>query len=281
MGSVLADPRIELRHWFAEVADPKASIFLRWNGCNLRPPETGRRLAHPARSLDSKSVYSDMWYTLSCADWFYCDLSLAAAVDDDSADWTLCDEDAERTLYHGTTFWALCAICKAGAFIPGPNGHSKCGKHYKGAFGSTSFGEASRRADPTRVRIGFRLHMSSLPVVLEMRATNLVRYHKNRHDVFVCPGKEGSRHPGVRIARAHFNWRLVTQFHDLGSPLKIQIMDAYGFECQCGQGNPSFQCCGKLSVSPWADGWQRSKKGYYYCPDCIHLAVGTSYPMHL
>ena len=74
-------------------------------------------------------------------------VSVAQVAEEVSKDyeWSLLeDEDGfEHTLYHGTTWANLLGILSAGGFIPGENGHSKCRKYYRGAFGSSSLGEAS------------------------------------------------------------------------------------------------------------------------------------------
>ena len=110
----------------------------------------------------------------------------------DAYAWHVQEEDGlECTLYHGTTWYNLLGILSAGGFIPGQNGHSKCRKHYRGAFGSSCLGEAAMRADITRhAKDAKKAGMNcvgafAMPVVLEMKACTLVRYHKSRRDVFV------------------------------------------------------------------------------------------------
>lgn len=225
-----------------------------------------------------------MWWFLKAADWYSAEVTTVAQVAgsvSEDFEWGVQEEDGfEHTLYHGTTFYNLLGILSAGGFIPGENGHSKCRKHYKGAFGSSSLGEASMRADSSRH--GTPIRAFAMPVVLEMKACTLVRYHKNSKSVFVVPGETGKLHPGVRIAKVHFKWSLVQNFWRLGlSDPERQLHAFYGVECLCGQGNPGFNGCGKVMtpdgrsvrddngrVAP-GEWFGKTNKGYRYCQNCL------------
>ena len=244
---------------------------------------------------DGCSVYSDMWWQLTAADWYTVTvISLVQIMEEEgmSYDWGVQeDEGMNHVLYHGTTFYNLLGILSAGGFIPGENGHSKCKKYYTGAFGSSSLGEATMRADITRH--GNPIRAFAMPVVLEMKACTLVRYHKHSKSVFVVPGEVDKLHPGVRIAKVHFRWSLVQNFWRLSfSDPERELQNRYGKEVLCGQGNPTFSGCGQVmssdgravrdtegnvatscSPGPW---FHRTRKGYYYCERCFAIVQGRS-----
>ena len=76
--------------------------------------------------------------------------------------------------YHGTNADVCFRILKCGAFIPGPNGHTKGKSHFKGCFGSREFSVASFRGDQTRglsSEVDGSYSFSCCPLVLELEAS--------------------------------------------------------------------------------------------------------------
>ena len=139
------------------------------------------------------------------------------------------------------------------------------------------------RVDITRH--GIPVQALAMPVVLELRASTLVRYHKYRHDVFVVPGEQGKLHPGVRVAKVHFHWPLVQNLWRLsisdpapgpglpnsGDTCAAQTVPPnpekalhrlYGIQVLCSQGNRSFRGCGQV-MSIDALGRRRPVRDFY------------------
>ena len=130
-----------------------------------------------------------------------------------------------QTRFHGTNFAALIMIARTGGFIPGLNGHGLRGRYFQGCFTATTLGQALERCDSLRVRDhNGRLRASSMPIVLEMDAINVQRYHRHRIDLGVTSGLPGKVIAGVRIKKVHVNWRLVETFWEYrGGPINVPL----------------------------------------------------------
>jgi hypothetical protein len=114
-----------------------------------------------------------------------------------------------------------------------------------------------------------------MPVVVELRAVGLKRYHPHLKDLQVVPGTPGFFVTGVKVTRVHINQRLFVNFQKLtqmkqkGSPVALSGV--------CGSGSESFTTCGctlteeflsrRRSYVPgkW---YKSSSHGHVYCPNC-------------
>ena len=187
-------------------------------------------------------------------------------------------DDPTETFYHGTTSYSAWRILQSGAFIPGPNGYTKCKKHFKGCFGSKLFEIAEMRGDQTRVIEDDGIYsFRSCPVVLELEATcaHLRRYkrgHKHTHLV-VLPGEPGSFLPGIVLKAVHWNVRFVRQYLALHNPqtrIKIQSQGGVFVSC-CGEGRQrnDFQSCGAWGFAPLSQDPHFVRQGkYMMCHKC-------------
>ena len=126
------------------------------------------------------------------------------------------------------------------------------------------------------------VHPCAMPCVLELRVSDLRRYHISRRDVFVTPGIEGQVIRIIRIVRVHVNRRYVMNFRALDSELAAATMVSTrtfgnGLQKLCGGGSPSFGTCGLPIPDSWREqAWYRSNKGYIYCPICAKRVTHTT-----
>jgi hypothetical protein len=179
------------------------------------------------------------------------------------------------TLYHGTIAKCAYSIVKIG-FLPGPNGHVKNRKYYKGAFMSKGFSPACYRSDMTRhVEADNIYNFSSCPCVLELRTSSarLVNYHRHNPDLFVLPGSRGKALQGLRVEAIHFNKRFVQNYRALhSSSLRAQIVARGGVvEVMCGGRRQlsDFSTCGKVSFDPWTEFVKLGQA--WVCRECYAL----------
>ena len=259
-----------------------------WQRAGLVPcaARLGPFAQHEAKN-GGLSGYSDQWHDLRAKDWYSGEAHYALAVsrgdaDSFAFDFTDC-ADCQRT-FHGTTFKSLINILKAGGLVAGPNGHTFRGRHYKGVFQSAYLGEAFQRSDPGQgMDERGVVHPCAMPCALELRVSDLHRFHKSRRDLYVTPGEEGQLLRIIRIVRVHFNWRYVRNFSALTSEHARYVMRAdmphkHGLTKLCGGGSPSFGTCGALIPEHWwlRGAWRQSRNGYVYCPYCAKRVMDES-----
>lgn len=181
----------------------------------------------------------------------------------------------DMTLFHGTIAKCAHQITQIG-FLPGPNGHVKNKRYYKGAFMARDFSTACFRGDMTRhIRADGIYDFESCPCVLEMRTSSALvkNFHKHNPDLFVLPGCQGKVLQGLRIEAIHFNSRFVQNYRALhSSELRLELKSNGGvLACICGGGRQmnDFCSCGKVSFDPWRDFKKLGK--FYVCHDCYEL----------
>ena len=245
-----------------------------WSRAGVVPlaARLGEFVQHEARE-DGLSVFSSTWWHLRAQDWCSCEVHIALlllGLDMHSSAFDVSDCDDLPRTFHGTTYKSLSNILHAGGLRAGPNGHTFKGRHYKGVFQCADLGEAFQRSDPRQGmdEVGV-VHPCAMPCVLELRVSDLRRFHKTRKDLFVTPGAAGQLLRIIRIARVHFNLRYVQNFKKLNTPQTVATMDKL-----CGCGSPSFGTCGLLIPDRWWEhGWQKSNKGYIYCPTCANRVI--------
>ena len=177
------------------------------------------------------------------------------------------------TFYHGTTALVAWLLLSSGGFIPGPNGHSKGKKHFKGCFGSTDFDTAKCRGDQTRNLGDDGIYtFANCPVVLELKAeVAIIKNYKPGHPhLIVVPGETGALLPGVSVKVLHWNERFVANYKALYNPwVRAQIRQAGGvFQlcCELGRQRQDFQSCGDTRTSTFVNYGQ-----YKCCQRCRDL----------
>ena len=137
------------------------------------------------------------------------------------------------------------------------------------------------RADPGRA-LDSRgcLQLAGCPVVVELAAAHLVKYHPRRDDLHVMPGEPGQVMQGVQLLRIHVNQRYFKNF------CETMVRGTIPGEA-CGGGSPSWTTCGKhiapadqLSVRKGqllpGVGYRSRGNGYVYCPCCARYVIGES-----
>ena len=234
---------------------------------------------HPERAdLSAYSTlrgYQRAWFLQN--EWFSMDLTMHMPASDDT--WYESYRDPEwgtdlqgYRAFHETTFFEFIGILRAGAFIPGEGQHRKGRTSYRGAFCVEEMGMAIGRANHHRARDA-EGHMQAwtFPVVLEIQCVQLVKLGPTKR---VCPGRQWTAHPGVKVLRFHFSSLRLRQFGELSHPA---VQSAWSEITVCGGGG-NVACCGafthpSLPTYPWnprssQDKWQRSRKGILYCPRC-------------
>ena len=182
-------------------------------------------------------------------------------------------DGASVIFYHGTIAKVAWLIIQSGAFIPGPNGHTRAKRHFRGCFGSVDFGTASFRGDMTRGNMpGGVYDFSCCPVVLELQAShaNCRRYHKKNRELLVVAGVEGEYLPGILLRAVHWAPRFVKNYRALHSPsAREAIINAGGvFNACCGLGRQrqDFQSCGTWTRDVHAEFIKFG--GVYVCRPC-------------
>ena len=126
------------------------------------------------------------------------------------------------------------------------------------------------------------VHPCAMPCVLELRVSDLRRYHRTRRDVFVTPGAEGEVLRIIRITRVHVNSRYVQNFRVLDNEQAVATMRSgmpflNDLHKLCGGGSPSFGTCGLLILDHWWEqGGHKSKNKYLYCPNCAKQMASVS-----
>ena len=254
----------------------------RMSGLHPGMAECGDWARHPESPLasDGRSVYSTHWDYLQAVDWWSFPIGLHLKQQNENDRWVCSKDNEKQTRYHGTNFTAVIMIVLSGGFVPGSNGHGWKGKYFQGCFTADSLGQAFSRADALRVLDGAgNLRACSMPVVLELEAINVKRYHSRRADLGVTPGPPGVVIRGVWITRIHVNWLLVEKFMAYaGGRLNVPTRNWVDFTCchnigQCGSVT-------KFTCEPWREGWQKSRKGHWYCRLCTPSCIEKS-PWHL
>ncbi len=263
-------------------ADTVARKAMGEQGIAIQRAVGGMFVQHPASEEDSRrSKYSGPWYHLKVDEWYSSDVTLQVKAHDSIID--VQEEDVEdnpwETRFHGTVFKAFLSVIKDGGLVAGPNGHYYKGKTLLGMFCCKSLSEAFLRVAPGRgippSKPGAGLDLGCMPVVVELRAVGLKRYHPHLKDVQVVPGTPGFFVTGVRVTRVHINQRLfvnfqkLTQMAQMGSPVALSGV--------CGSGSKSFTTCGcplteehvYRYMSYVAGEWYKSSsRGLVYCPNC-------------
>ena len=224
----------------------------------------GPDIAKMVHAGDGRSEYSSRWDRLRAQDWYCIDVGmhLRQLNDVENELWNLSLDSTVQTRFHGTNFAALIMIARTGGFIPGLNGHGLRGKYFQGCFTATTLGQALERCDSLRVRdYNGRLRASSMPIVLEMDAINVQRYHRHRSDLGVTSGPPGKVIAGVRIKKVHVNWRLVEKFWEYrGGSINVPQGNWSEFT-MCG----NIRHCGSIiwTLHPWLFNWKKSNRGYW------------------
>jgi hypothetical protein len=257
-------------------ADTVARKAMGEQGIALQRAVGGMCVQHPASEEDSRrSKYSGPWYHLKVDEWYSCDVTMHVTVDDKIMD---VDEKyvEEETRFHGTVFKAFLSVLKDGGLVAGPNGHAYKGKTLLGMFCCKNLSEAFLRVAPGRgispSKPGAGLDLGCMPVVVELRAVGLKRYHPHLKSVQVVPGTPGCFVTGVRVTRLHLNKRYFENFCELAQR-RIPV----ALSGVCGSGSESFTTCGCLlpeehvyrRMSYVAGEWYKSsKRKLVYCPNC-------------
>ena len=226
---------------------------------------------HPedARIRDGRSEYSTQWDILRACDWASIDVEMHLRQQNQNEDWRYSmDMRHPQTRFHGTNFAALLMIARTGGFVPGINGHGYNGKYFQGCFTADSLGQAFERCDAFKIKDDCgRLRACSMPIVLEMDAINVQRYHRHRPDLGVTRGVPGEVISGVWIKKVHFNFKLVSCFSKFfGGAMNVPAGHWQDFT-MCG----NIRLCGtitRFTCDPWRDGWARSNRGHWYCRKC-------------
>ena len=242
------------------------------------PAEFGEWYPHRAHAGDrhGRSEYSGKNDFLKARDWYCIPVAMHLRPRNDDESWYATSEESVQTRFHGTNFAALIMIARTGGFIPGVNGHGFKGKYFQGCFTAETLGQAFERCDALRVLdYNGRLRACSMPIVLEMDAIRVQRYHRHRRDLGVTRGVPGKVIAGVWIKKVHVNWRLVEQFWEyIGGPINVPAGHWTDFT-RCG----NIGHCGSITrftLNPWRDGWRRSNSGHYYCKRCQARCLESS-----
>ena len=227
---------------------------------------------------DGRSEYSSASDLLRAQDWYCIDvwMHLRQPNDDENELWNLSLNSTVQTRFHGTNFAALIMIARTGGFIPGLNGHGLRGRYFQGCFTADTLGQALERCDSLRLRdYNGRLRACSMPIVLEMDAINVQRYHRHRRDLGVTSGVPGEVIAGVWIKKVHVNWRLVENFWEyIDGAINVPRGHWVDFT-MCG----NIRHCGSITrwtLEPWRDDWKRSNKGHWYCRRCQARCLDSS-----
>ena len=228
---------------------------------------------------DGRSTYSSQWDWLRAEDWSSIDIGMHLRQQNEMEVWEVSIDSTVQTRFHGTNFAALIMIARTGGFIPGINGHGFKGKYFQGCFTADTLGQALERCDALRViDNNGRLRACSMPIVLEMDAINVQRYHGHRTDLGVTRGAPGQLIPGVWIKKVHVNWRLVENFWKyIDGAINVPRGHWVDFT-MCG----NVRHCGSITRwtnEPWRDDWKRSKKGHWYCRRCQARCLTSSHWM--
>jgi hypothetical protein len=263
-------------------ADTVARKAMGEQGIAIQRAVGGMFVQHPASEEDSRrSKYSGPWYHLKVDEWYSCDVTMHFRADNQIMD--VQEEDIDETpwvtRFHGTVFKAFLSVLKDGGLVAGPNGHAYKGKSLLGMFCCKNLSDAFLRVAPGRgispSNPGAGLDLGCMPVVVELMAVGLKRYHPHLKDLQVVLGTPGFFVTGVKVTRVHINQRLflnflnLTHMKQMGSPVALSGV--------CGSGSESFTTCGCLLTTAPVDryksyvagAWYKSSSGgRVYCPNC-------------
>jgi hypothetical protein len=267
-------------------ADTDARNAMGEQGIVIQRAVGGIFVQHPASNVEPRrSIHSGPWYDLKVEEWYSSGVTLQVKahgsndpIDVQEED---VDEDHWETRFHGTVFKAFLSVISDGGLVAGPNGHYYKGKTLLGMFCCKSLSEAFLRVAPERgiahSKPGAGLDLGCMPVVLELKAVGLRRFHMHRKDVQVVPGTLGCFVTGVRVTKVHLNKRFFTNFWRLA-----QMPSPVALSGVCGSGSESFTTCGCPLTPDWISKpasyvpgeWYKSKsRGHLYCPNCAGYIV--------
>jgi hypothetical protein len=213
------------------------------------------------------SVFSDAWTLLLRDEWY------RFRIDIDTSCGEVEFTDAP-TMYHGTEWGSAIQILRSGMFITGPGTHSIRGSSRSGCWCVPTLPDALLRSNPFRYKLDGNYNRFCTPVVLELRAVNLVKVPGSRSTMHCSTSSIGSKHTGLLLTNLHCNVRLMSNFVELELPSiqqKLLMSPTMCRVCSCG-------LCGAYSdpLSPEFQSWRKSGRGLYYHPRCYGRVTGCS-----